>query len=151
MFVFQWVAPNLLTLVALFWIISGALLWASQDGSYEMVFPRWTYVYVAFTVFMYQTFDAIDGKQARRTQTSSPLGQLFDHGCDAINTILALYCYNHAMHFDLNLGYFLLNLSGTVSSLIFLSHLKDYFLHGSMGRVSHSHYEYQLHGYHGCH
>ena len=151
MFVFQWVAPNLLTLVALFWIISGALLWASQDGSYEMVFPRWTYVYVAFTVFMYQTFDAIDGKQARRTQTSSPLGQLFDHGCDAINTILALYCYNHAMHFDLNLGYFLLNLSGTVSSLIFLSHLKDYFLHGSMGGVPHSHYEYQLHGYHGCH
>ena len=120
MFVFQWVAPNLLTLVALFWIISGALIWASQDGSYEMIFPRWTYVYVAFTVFMYQTFDAIDGKQARRTQTSSPLGQLFDHGCDAINTILALYCYNHAMHFDLNLGYFLLNLSGTVSFVVFL-------------------------------
>jgi phosphatidylglycerophosphate synthase len=34
--------------------------------------------------FFYQTMDAIDGKQARRTNTSSPLGQLFDHGCDAI-------------------------------------------------------------------
>jgi len=30
--------------------------------------------------------DAVDGKQARRTGTSSPLGQLFDHGCDALGT-----------------------------------------------------------------
>jgi hypothetical protein len=29
---------------------------------------------------MYQTLDALDGKQARRTKTSSPLGELFDHG-----------------------------------------------------------------------
>lgn len=27
--------------------------------------------------------DCMDGKQARRTGSSSPLGQLFDHGCDA--------------------------------------------------------------------
>lgn len=26
----------------------------------------------------------MDGKQARRTGSSSPLGQLFDHGCDAL-------------------------------------------------------------------
>ncbi|KAH9707684.1 Choline/ethanolaminephosphotransferase 1 [Citrus sinensis] len=31
-----------------------------------------------------QTFDAVDGKQARRTNSSSPLGELFDHGCDAL-------------------------------------------------------------------
>jgi ethanolaminephosphotransferase len=29
----------------------------------------------------------MDGKQARRTGSSSPLGLLFDHGCDAINSI----------------------------------------------------------------
>jgi ethanolaminephosphotransferase len=28
-------------------------------------------------------FDEMDGKQARRTGNSSPLGMLFDHGCDA--------------------------------------------------------------------
>ena len=27
--------------------------------------------------------DGIDGKQARRTKTSSPLGELFDHGLDS--------------------------------------------------------------------
>ena len=35
---------------------------------------------------MYQTLDAIDGKQARRTNSSSPLGELFDHGCDSLST-----------------------------------------------------------------
>jgi len=30
--------------------------------------------------------DSIDGKQARRTNTASPLGELFDHGCDAVST-----------------------------------------------------------------
>jgi phosphatidylglycerophosphate synthase len=29
--------------------------------------------------------DAIDGKQARRTKSGSPLGQLFDHGCDSFS------------------------------------------------------------------
>jgi ethanolaminephosphotransferase len=30
--------------------------------------------------------DNMDGKQARRTGTSSALGMLFDHACDAVNT-----------------------------------------------------------------
>jgi ethanolaminephosphotransferase len=28
--------------------------------------------------------DGIDGKQARRTGSSNPLGELFDHGFDAL-------------------------------------------------------------------
>ena len=32
--------------------------------------------------------DNMDGKQARRTGSSSPLGMLFDHGCDALTTFL---------------------------------------------------------------
>jgi hypothetical protein len=31
-------------------------------------------------MMLMQTFDAVDGKQARRTNSSSPLGELFDHG-----------------------------------------------------------------------
>ena len=34
-----------------------------------------------------QTLDAVDGKQARRTGSQSPLGELFDHGCDSLSTI----------------------------------------------------------------
>jgi len=36
-------------------------------------------------LFIYQTLDAIDGKQARRIHCSSALGELFDHGCDALS------------------------------------------------------------------
>jgi ethanolaminephosphotransferase len=46
--------------------------------------PSWTYLQAALGLFLYQTLDATDGKQARRTQSSSPLGELFDHGCDSM-------------------------------------------------------------------
>lgn len=44
------------------------------------------------SIIVYTNLDCIDGKQARRTKSSSPLGQLFDHGCDALalHVMLAL-------------------------------------------------------------
>ena len=46
---------------------------------------------------MYQSFDNVDGKQARRTNTSSGLGELFDHGIDSLNCTLASLCETAAM------------------------------------------------------
>ncbi|OEH75505.1 macrophage erythroblast attacher [Cyclospora cayetanensis] len=43
----------------------------------------------AVVSFIPMTLDAVDGKQARRTNTSTPLGQLFDHGCDSFSTVFA--------------------------------------------------------------
>jgi phosphatidylglycerophosphate synthase len=40
---------------------------------------------VGMGLFVYQTLDAIDGKQARRTGSSNSLGELFDHGCDSVS------------------------------------------------------------------
>lgn len=48
--------------------------------------PRWAALLCAAGIFIYQTLDAIDGKQARRTNSASPLGELFDHGCDSLST-----------------------------------------------------------------
>lgn len=50
--------------------------------------PAWTFALTAAAMFFYSTMDNMDGKQARRTGTSSPLGLLFDHGCDAVNVSL---------------------------------------------------------------
>lgn len=47
--------------------------------------PSWAYYICALGLFTYQALDAIDGKQARRTNSSSPLGELFDHGCDCVS------------------------------------------------------------------
>ena len=41
--------------------------------------------------------DAIDGGQARRTKSSSPLGQLFDHGCDGILSGIVPILQAHAL------------------------------------------------------
>ena len=42
--------------------------------------PAWVSLFAAGSLFFYQTLDNVDGKQARRTGSSSPLGLLFDHG-----------------------------------------------------------------------
>jgi ethanolaminephosphotransferase len=51
--------------------------------------PSWFYLLSAASMFFYQTMDNMDGKQARRTNSSSPLGEIFDHGCDALNSFFS--------------------------------------------------------------
>lgn len=82
-----WLAPNLMTLSGLFVNIATSLVlvWYSPTATQEV--PRWAFVLCALGLFVYQTLDACDGKQARRTGTNSPLGELFDHGCDSISTV----------------------------------------------------------------
>ncbi|KAH7283004.1 hypothetical protein KP509_35G056000 [Ceratopteris richardii] len=48
-------------------------------------------------LFLYQTFDAVDGKQARRTGSSSPLGELFDHGCDALTCAFETMAFGNSV------------------------------------------------------
>lgn len=50
---------------------------------FKGVGPSWMYTFGGVTILMYANLDSLDGKQARRTGSSSPLGQLFDHGVDA--------------------------------------------------------------------
>merc|ERR1719262_1722250 len=44
----------------------------------------WVFYVATVNQFVYQTLDAVDGKHARNTKQSSPLGALVDHGCDGI-------------------------------------------------------------------
>ena len=76
-------APNLVTLIGTLILLSSLVLCLSFDLTFSQELPGWVYIYAGISVFLYQTFDAMDGKQARRTNSSSALGQLFDHGCDA--------------------------------------------------------------------
>ena len=57
------------------------------DPSLSGDYPRIFYLIAAIGLFLGQTLDAIDGKQARRIGASSPIGQLFDHGCDALSGV----------------------------------------------------------------
>jgi len=85
----MWLAPNLLTFVGfLFTVANWVLLtyydyyyFASSSG-YPHI-PGWVWLACAINHFLAHTLDGIDGKQARRTQSSTPLGELFDHGLDS--------------------------------------------------------------------
>eukprot|EP00735_Rhodelphis_limneticus_P011091 TRINITY_DN4147_c0_g1::TRINITY_DN4147_c0_g1_i1::g.2013::m.2013 TRINITY_DN4147_c0_g1::TRINITY_DN4147_c0_g1_i1::g.2013 ORF type:complete len:378 (-),score=35.37,sp/Q7ZYQ3/CEPT1_XENLA/41.67/2e-87,CDP-OH_P_transf/PF01066.16/2.3e-22,CDP-OH_P_transf/PF01066.16/1.5e+04 TRINITY_DN4147_c0_g1_i1:371-1504(-) len=86
-----WLAPNLITLCGLIVniVTSGLLIYYCPTATEEA--PRWAYYLAGIGLFIYQSLDAVDGKQARRTKSSSPLGELFDHGCDAISMIVLSY------------------------------------------------------------
>ena len=68
-------------------------------NSYIFQAPRWAFLLCALGLFIYQSLDAIDGKQARRTNSNTPLGELFDHGCDALSTGLKFSCCFHVVFF----------------------------------------------------
>lgn len=65
-------------------LVTSALLGYIYSPHLDSPPPRWVHFAHGLLLFLYQTFDAVDGKQARRTNSSSPLGELFDHGCDAL-------------------------------------------------------------------
>ncbi|KAL4641442.1 cholinephosphotransferase 1-like isoform X1 [Arapaima gigas] len=82
-----WVAPNTLTLTGLLVNIVTTVILVYFCPSATEEAPAWVFVLSALGLFIYQSLDAIDGKQARRTNSSSALGELFDHGCDAVSTV----------------------------------------------------------------
>jgi len=79
-------AANMVTVLGFASMVLSYLATLSFCPTLEEQAPSWLYLFNAICLFFYQTMDAVDGKQARRTQTSSPLGELVDHGCDAITT-----------------------------------------------------------------
>lgn len=100
------VAPNTITLTGLSLVFFNFLTLLYYDPTYitgkggEEKLPQWLYFTWGIGLFLYQSLDAIDGKQARRTGMAGPLGEMFDHGCDAINTTLEVILASYA----LNLG-----------------------------------------------
>ncbi|KAL7771123.1 hypothetical protein CFE70_001065 [Pyrenophora teres f. teres 0-1] len=73
-----WLAPNLVTLLGFFFILGNVVLLELYIPDLVGPAPSWVYYSFAFGMWMYSTMDNVDGKQARRTGTSSPLGELFD-------------------------------------------------------------------------
>ncbi|ENN71378.1 hypothetical protein YQE_11925, partial [Dendroctonus ponderosae] len=86
------IAPNLLTFSGFMCTIAMYLMFTFMDYNFTASdpehpevpnLPRWSWFLAALLLFLAYTLDGIDGKQARRTGTSGPLGELFDHGLDS--------------------------------------------------------------------
>lgn len=83
-----WLAPNTVTLFGYFCSVAVFILTLTYGPEFNsnQNFPSWYYLVVAFLMFLYQTADGSDGPQARRMKCGSALGELFDHGVDAVVT-----------------------------------------------------------------
>ncbi|XP_072938549.1 ethanolaminephosphotransferase 1 [Epargyreus clarus] len=96
-----WVAPNLLTFTGFLLTVLNFLLFSYYDFGFHALteenvtndsIPSWVWAVSAVNLFVAYTLDGIDGKQARRTGTSGPLGELFDHGLDSYSAVLIPTC-----------------------------------------------------------
>lgn len=120
-------APNLITLSGLGFIVANLAVVFYYNPRLDQAVPSWCYYFYAFGLFMYQTFDGCDGCHARRTGQSGPLGELFDHSIDAINTTLASIVFASVLQF----GYgklFLLTQFSTICNF-YLSTWEEYHTH----------------------
>jgi len=91
-------APNLITLSGFSFVIANFLTLLWYTPTLDQDCPPWVYASWSIGLFLYQTFDAVDGTQARRTHQSGPLGELFDHGVDALNTTLEVLIFSACMN-----------------------------------------------------
>ena len=80
-------SPNVITLSGLM-INVFTCLWLYFE--YGHSFDGYISTLMCYTIGIGFTFyiilDGMDGKQARKTGNASPLGMLFDHGCDIITS-----------------------------------------------------------------
>jgi phosphatidylglycerophosphate synthase len=99
-----------------------------STGVESSIIPGWFYFLFAMAYFLYRLFDEADGKQARRTGNSSPLGMLFDHGCDAFIMTFVLAVTAKCMNFGNNIHtiiWFSISLS-----LFYFAQLEEYYVGG---------------------
>ncbi|XP_068094469.1 ethanolaminephosphotransferase 1-like [Hyperolius riggenbachi] len=84
-----WIAPNILTFSGFLMVLFNYIQLSYCDWDYtasgtgNQHIPNWIWISAALGNFLAYALDSIDGKHARRTQSSSPLGELFDHGLDS--------------------------------------------------------------------
>ncbi|TMW53736.1 hypothetical protein DOY81_001204 [Sarcophaga bullata] len=89
-----WLAPNILTFVGFLMTVVNFILLAYYDWNFDAAnqtvnpVPGWVWSVEAINILLYYNLDGMDGKQARRTKTSGPLGELFDHGLDSYSAVL---------------------------------------------------------------
>ncbi|CAH8640600.1 unnamed protein product [Heterobilharzia americana] len=88
-----WLAPNLITFTGFLLTVAHYFLTCFYNPNFSATFsvPTWVWLVTAFLVFIAHTLDGTDGKQARRTKSSSALGELFDHGSVAFVFLLAYW------------------------------------------------------------
>lgn len=85
------VSPNIITVSGFLCVLYAFHL----CYNYINIYPKFISMISCFLIFCYMNLDSVDGKHARKTRNSSPLGELLDHGCDSISVVflILILCY----------------------------------------------------------
>jgi phosphatidylglycerophosphate synthase len=130
-----WMAPNLITMIGFFFMMATLALFVGFDATFVGDVPSWVFYFCAVSYFLYQTLDACDGKQARKTGASSPLGQLFDHGCDSVSFLAFFIAMGHIFRLS---PWSLVLLSVFTKTIFFMNQWQEYHtgvINTNFGRV----------------
>ncbi|GBE60195.1 CDP-alcohol phosphatidyltransferase superfamily protein [Babesia ovata] len=88
----RFVSPNVVTLMGgLCMFVTNFCIFMYMRRLDSNTTPTFMPTLASVMTLLYLTFDGIDGKQARKLGMSSPLGQLLDHGIDAVVTVFYPY------------------------------------------------------------
>ena len=87
------VAPNTITLFGFAFMMVAYAMIQHHCPTFDHCTPKnevpgYIFLVNGIALLVYQTLDNMDGKHARKTGSSSPLGLFFDHGLDACNTFI---------------------------------------------------------------
>ncbi|KAJ3036806.1 hypothetical protein HDV00_002359 [Rhizophlyctis rosea] len=121
----RWMAPNLITLLGFVWVLANIAIMLIYTPDMVTQGPGWIYFSFALGLWMYSTFDNVDGKQARRTGSSSPLGELFDHGVDSLNA--AFGSMIQAAGIGMGLSWGTVTIVGVTTIVFFFSTWENYY------------------------
>ena len=121
----MWLAPNMVTLLGfLHCAFSFSVTWY-YTPNFDRPVPDWVFLLMGYCAAAYYTLDCMDGKQARRTGQSSPLGQLFDHGFDCICTLS--HISNNAAFLMIGGTPWFLGLQGSGFFAFFMAQWEEYY------------------------
>ncbi|CAD5122824.1 DgyrCDS11228 [Dimorphilus gyrociliatus] len=133
----RWIAPNLLTFLGFMFLILHFVIVSIYDWDFYAAsdthpeyppIPRWVWIVSSICIFVAHQLDGIDGKQARRTKSSTPLGELFDHGLDSWATTfftLGLYSVFGRADYSVDVHRFFFVMV-TVQATFIFSHWEKY-------------------------
>jgi phosphatidylglycerophosphate synthase len=82
-----WLAPNCITVLGFLPLALAYFHLCAACPTLTEPVPPWLLGAFGAASIFYFVADNLDGKQARRTESASPLGQLFDHGVDALAVV----------------------------------------------------------------
>lgn len=85
------IAPNIISTLSVTSMMLSYLVLTPFDTTFSVRPPFIAVLTCVIFHFLCETFDALDGKQARRTNMATPLGMIVDAGCDSLtSTFIAM-------------------------------------------------------------